>query len=49
MKNDIQSLLLNTQRDSATKGFIFVCFIELIIRMRLLNMIKKQRSSRTIQ
>ena len=33
MKNDIQSLPLNTKKDSTTKGFIFVCFIGLIIRM----------------
>lgn len=41
MKNDIQSLPLNTNKDSTTKGFIFVCFIGLIIRMKLLNMMRE--------
>lgn len=43
MKNDIQSLPLNTNKDSTTKGFIFVCFIGLIIRMRLLNMMRETK------
>ncbi len=42
MKNDIQSLPLNTKRDSTTKGFLFVCFIGLIIRMRLLNTMREK-------
>lgn len=41
MKKDIQSLPLNTNKDSTTKGFIFVCFIGLMIRMRLLKMMKE--------
>ncbi len=41
MKKDIQSLPLNTNKDSTTKGFIFVCFIGLMIRMRLLKMVKE--------
>jgi transposase len=43
MKNDIQSLPLNTNKDSTTKGFIFVCFIGLIIRMRLLSMMRETK------
>ncbi|MDD3140134.1 MAG: hypothetical protein PHX08_14300 [Lachnospiraceae bacterium] len=43
MKNDIQSLPLNTNKDSTTKGFIFICFIGLIIRMRLLNIMKETK------
>jgi transposase len=43
MKNDIQSLPLNTNKDSTTKGFIFVCFIGLIIRMKLLNMMRETK------
>src|SRR5665648_602960 len=42
MKNDIKSLPLNTNKDSTTKGFIFICFIGLIIRMRLLNIMKEK-------
>ncbi|WP_319508490.1 IS1634 family transposase [uncultured Methanolobus sp.] len=41
MKKDIQSLPLNTHKDSTTKGFIFICFIGLMIRMRLLKMMKE--------
>ena len=43
MKNDIQSLPLNTSKDSTTKGFIFVCFIGLIIRTRLLSMMRETK------
>ena len=43
MKNDIQSLPLNTKKDSTTKGFIFICFIGLIIRMRLLNIMRETK------
>jgi len=42
MKNDIQSLPLNTNKDS-TKGFIFVCFIGLILRMRLLSLMRETK------
>jgi transposase len=43
MKNDIQSLPLKTSKDSTTKGFIFVCFIGLIIRTRLLSMMRETK------
>lgn len=43
MKNDVQSLPLNTNKDSTTRGFIFVCFIGLIIRTRLLRMMKETK------
>ena len=43
MKNDIQSLPLNTSKDSTTKGFIFVGFIGLILRMKLLNMMRETK------
>jgi len=43
MKNDIQSLPLNTSKDSTTKGFIFVRFIGLIIRMKLLSMMRETK------
>jgi len=43
MKNDVQSLPLNTNKDSTTKGFIFICFIGLIIRMRLLSMMRETK------
>ncbi len=43
MKNDIQSLPLNTNKDSTTRGFVFVYFIGLIIRMRLLSMMRETK------
>jgi len=43
MKNDIQSLPLNTNKDSTTRGFIFVCFIGLIIRTKLLNIMRETK------
>ena len=43
MKNDVQSLPLNTNKDSTTRGFIFVCFIGLIIRTKLLNMMRETK------
>jgi len=39
-KKDLKGLPLNTQKESTTKGFIFICFISLIIQMRLLNQMK---------
>jgi len=41
MKNDIQSLPLSTNKYSTTKGFIFICFIGLIIRMKLLSLMRE--------
>ena len=43
MKNDIQSLPLNTSKDSITNRFIFVCFIGLIFRMKLLSMMRETK------
>jgi len=40
-KQDLGALPLNTSKEATTKGFIFICFIGLIIEMRLLNQMKK--------
>ena len=40
MKSDLDVLPLNTHKDSTTSGFIFVVFVALIIRTRLLGMMK---------
>lgn len=40
-KRALKSLPLNTQKDSTTKGFLFICFIGLIIKMRLLHQMKE--------
>lgn len=39
-KRDLKSLPLNTQKEFTTKGFLFICFISLMIEMRLLNQMK---------
>jgi transposase len=38
MKSDLDILPLNTHKDSTTSGFIFIVFVALIIRARLLRM-----------
>jgi len=42
LKHDIEAIPLNTNKENTTRGFIFVCFIALIIRMRLLNLMKEK-------
>jgi len=38
LKNDLGGLPLNMQKDETTKGFIFVSYIALILRMKLMKM-----------
>jgi transposase len=40
LKNEIKTLPLNTQKESTTRGFLFMSFLSLILRMRLLNRMK---------
>jgi transposase len=40
-KHDLNGIPLNTQKESTTKGFLFICFIGLIIQMRLVDQMKK--------
>jgi Transposase len=41
LKHDIESLPLNTNKDSTTRGFLFISFIGLILKMRLVNRMKE--------
>ncbi|KAF5085467.1 IS1634 family transposase [Methanospirillum sp. J.3.6.1-F.2.7.3] len=41
MKNDLDTLPLNAKRDDSVKGYLFMVFIALIIRMRLQTMLKE--------
>ena len=41
LKSEIDVLPLNTHSDKTTRGFIFIAFLSLIIRTRLLNMMRK--------
>ncbi|MFW6122109.1 MAG: IS1634 family transposase [Petrotogales bacterium] len=40
-KRDLKGLPLNTSKESTTRGFLFVCFVGLILEMRLLNQMKE--------
>ncbi len=40
-KKDLKGIPLNTQKESTTKGFLFICFIGLMIQMRLVDQMKK--------
>jgi len=41
LKHDVESLHLNTNKGSTTRGFLFISFIGLILRMRLVNRMKE--------
>ncbi len=38
LKNDLDTLPLNVQKDTTLRGLLFVCFIALIIRMRMVKL-----------
>ena len=40
MKNDLETLPLNARREDSVKGYLFMVFIALIIRMRLQMILK---------
>ena len=41
LKNDIEGLPLNVRKDSTVSGYLFVCYLSLILRMRLLRLSKE--------
>lgn len=41
LKQDIQVMPLNAKKESSMRGFLFICFLSLIIRMRLLRQMKE--------
>ena len=43
LKNELDILPLNTHSDKTTKGFIFIAFLSLIIRSRLINMMREAK------
>ena len=43
MKNEIDILPLNTHSEKTTRGFIFIAFLSLIIRTRLINMMREAK------
>jgi len=45
LKNEIDALPLNTHKESTTRGFLFVAFLGLIIRMQLLKRMKEAEIS----
>jgi transposase len=46
LKNDIEALPLNVRKDSTVAGYLFVCFLSLILRMRLLRLLKESDLNR---
>jgi len=42
LKNEIDVLPLNTHSEKTTRGFIFIAFLGLIIRSRLMNMMREK-------
>lgn len=48
LKNDIEALPLNVRKDSSVAGYLFVCFISLIPRMRLFWLLKEAVLKRSI-
>jgi transposase len=43
LKNEIDILPLNTHSEKTTRGFIFIAFLSLIIRTRLMNMMREAK------
>jgi transposase len=43
LKNEIDILPLNTHSEKTTRGFIFIAFLSLIIRTRLINMMREAK------
>jgi len=43
LKNEIDILPLNTHSEKTTRGFIFIAFLSLIIRSRLINMMREAK------
>ena len=41
LKNELDILPLNTHSEKTTRGFIFIAFLGLIIRTRLMNMMRE--------
>jgi transposase len=41
MKHDLLTIPLNARKESSVRGFLFVNFISLIIRLRLLRLMKE--------
>ena len=42
LKNEIDVIPLNTHSEKTTRGFIFIAFLGLIIRTRLMNMMREK-------
>ena len=43
LKNEIDILPLNTHSEKTTRGFIFIAFLSLIIRTKLINMMRESK------
>jgi transposase len=43
LKNDLEAVPMHVQKESTMRGFIFICFIALILRMRLQEKLEETR------
>ena len=41
MKNEIDIMPANVRKDSTMKGYLFICFLSLILRMRLMKLMRE--------
>ena len=42
-KRDLEAIPLNAQKESTTRGFLFICFLGLMIEMKLVNQMKETK------
>jgi transposase len=43
LKNDLEAVPMHVQKESTMRGFLFICFISLILRMRLQKQLEETR------
>ncbi|MDW7758991.1 MAG: IS1634 family transposase, partial [Desulfuromonadales bacterium] len=46
MKNDLEVMPANVRKDTTMKGYLFICFLSLILRMRLMKMMRDAELSK---
>ncbi|MCL7415469.1 MAG: IS1634 family transposase [ANME-2 cluster archaeon] len=46
IKNDLEVMPANVRKDTTMKGYLFICFLSLILRMRLMKMMRDAELSK---
>lgn len=44
IKNELDVMPANVRKDNTMKGYLFICFLSLILRMRLMKLMRGGRS-----